>query len=188
MEGISDIKRSDVARERKIRTNSRMSGSSRKGTKNNSTINKLITEGGENFYDYLDWNGLANESDLIVLPSTLHYYYDQEELKSVKTLINLKKLNLIKKLDDFVYTVNNVLSPNANFIGCFTDHKSRTGESAVSKMYKKVINFLDSKTDLSIDKKGVSRLFESHGFQVIDMTEINGVTYFRTQNNRLEAV
>jgi uncharacterized protein Smg (DUF494 family) len=49
-------------------------------------------------------------------------------------------------------------------------------------MYKKFINFLDSRTEIEIDKKDISRLLESHGFKVIDMTEINGLTYFLTQN------
>jgi hypothetical protein len=51
-------------------------------------------------------------------------------------------------------------------------------------MYKKLINFLDSRIDIEIDSKGISRLLESHGFKIIDMTEINGLTYFRTQNYR----
>jgi hypothetical protein len=55
-------------------------------------------------------------------------------------------------------------------------------------LYKKVINFLDSKIDVDIDRKDFSRLLESHGFKIIDMTEINGLTYFRTQNFRRAAV
>ena len=49
-------------------------------------------------------------------------------------------------------------------------------------MYKKIINFLDSRVETEIDKRELSRLLESHGFKVIDMTEINGLTYFITQN------
>lgn len=37
---------------------------------------------------------------------------------------------------------------------------------------------------MEIDSKDFSRLLESHGFKVLDMTEINGLTYFRTQNHR----
>jgi hypothetical protein len=51
-------------------------------------------------------------------------------------------------------------------------------------MYKKFINFLDSRIDIEIDSKDISKLLESHGFKIMDMTEINGMTYFRTQNYR----
>jgi hypothetical protein len=50
-------------------------------------------------------------------------------------------------------------------------------------MSKRRINYLDSKIEIETDKIDVSRLLESHGFKVIDMTEINGLTYFRSQNN-----
>jgi hypothetical protein len=169
--------------EAKVRTmNTRNKPSSEAGRSNQSN-DKLITEGDENFFKYLDWQGLANEPNLLVLPSRLHYYYDYEELKEVTTLINMKKLNLIKHLDDFFQTICNVLSPKTNFIGCFTDRKNQKDNSVTSRFYKRFINFLDSKTDVEIDKKDISKLLESHGFEIIDMREINGLTYFRSQNN-----
>jgi hypothetical protein len=97
-------------------------------------------------------------------------------------LINLKKLNLIKHLDDFLHSVYNGLSPKANFIGCFADTKSQKGVSLISRLYKKFINILDAKIDADINSREFSRLLESHGFKIMDMTEINGLTYFRTQN------
>lgn len=161
---------------------------SNRRSRKNPVIDKLIDEGGENFFNYVDWHGLANEQNLLVLPSTVHYYYDQEELKGITTLINMKKLNLIKHLDDFVNTVCDVLSPYSNFIGCFTDSKSKTADNLGSKIYKKLINFIDSKTDITINRNDISRLFESYGFKIVDMTEIDGLTYFRTQNYGRKAV
>jgi hypothetical protein len=114
----------------------------------------------------------------------LHYYYDYEELREVKTLINLKKINLIKHLDDFLHTLCYGLSPKANFIGCFSDRKTQKGVSLISRLYKKFINFLDSRIEVDIDSKDFSKLLESYGFKIIDMTEINGLTYFRSQNYR----
>jgi hypothetical protein len=43
---------------------------------------------------------------------------------------------------------------------------------------------MDSKTDHNIDKKDVSGLLEKSGFKVVDMTEINGLTFFYSQNVR----
>jgi hypothetical protein len=148
--------------------------------------NKMISEEDENFFHYINRCGLVNEPNMLVLPSSNHYYYDNNELQGVTTLVNMKKLNRINHLDSFLHSVCDVLSPKTNFIGCFYDKKTQeTGLS--SRMYKRFINFLDAKTDNEIDRSDVSRLLESRGYKVIDMTEINGLTYFRTQNLGLSA-
>jgi hypothetical protein len=168
--------------ERKARTNYQSAKILPETKKDNLMPDKHAEEVGEDFKNYLNWHGLANEDNLLVLSSQKHYYYDYEELKEVTTLINLKKLNLIKHLDDFLHSVYNGLSPKTNFIGCFADTKSQKGVSLISRVYKKFINILDARIDADINSREFSRLLESHGFRIIDMTEINGLTYFRTQN------
>ena len=153
----------------------------------NPVMNDLIAEGGENFLNYLEWHGLTNEDNMLVLSSKRHYYYDPNELRNITTLINVKKLNLIKHLDAFLQSVEYVLSPESNFIGCFSDWKTQKGIGLTSRMYKGFINFIDSKIDVDYDKRDVSKLLESHGFRVMDMTEINGLTYFRAQNLGIQA-
>jgi hypothetical protein len=118
---------------------------------------------------------------MLILSSRHHYYYDYEDLKDVNTIISLKKLNLIEHLDSYLHTVFSFLSPKSNFIGCFTDQESLKGVSGTARLYKRIINFLDRRTDIEVNKKDMSLLLESHGFKVMDMTEINGLTYFRTQ-------
>jgi hypothetical protein len=76
------------------------------------------------------------------------------------------------------------LSPKTNFVGCFADRSAQNGVSRTLRLYKRFLNFLDSKIDVEIDSENFSRVLESHGFKVIDMTVINGLTYFRTQNHR----
>jgi hypothetical protein len=152
----------------------------------NPVMNDLIAEGGENFFNYLECHGLANEDNTLVLSSTHHYYYDPNELESITTLINLKKLNLIKHLDNFLHSVVHVLSPESNFIGCFSDFKTQKGVGLTSRMYKGFINFIDAKIDVDYDRNEVSKLLESHGLRVMDMTEINGLTYFRAKNMGLQ--
>ena len=184
MEAISILQRPVTTADRKVRTNLKQTKVQPETRKNILVPDKLIAEVDENFINYLNWHGLANEDNLLVLSSKLHYYYDYEELKDVTTLINLKKLNLIKHLDDFLHTLYNGLSPKTNFIGCFYDRKTQKEVNIISRLYKKFINILDSKIDVDIDSRDFSRLLESHGFKIIDMTEINGLTYFRTQNYR----
>ena len=170
--------------DKRVRTAENITKGSHGTRKNHLVSDKLHAEVDEDFKNYLSSHGLSNEDNLLVLSSKLHYYYDYEELQDVTTLINLKKLNLIKHLDEFLQTLYNGLSPKTNFIGCFYDSKVQEETSVFSRLYQRFINFLDSRFDVNIDSKNFSRLLESHGFEVIDMTVINGLTYFRTQNHR----
>jgi hypothetical protein len=183
MEDTLILLKSDIFIDKKVRTN--FSGNKVTPERNNKNpvIDNLIAEGGENFFHYLNWLGLANEPNMLVLSSRHNYYYDRNDLKGVTTIINLKKLNLIRHLDSFLHIVYNVLSPKTNFIGCFSDKRTQKRIKLPSRMSKRRINYLDSKIEIETDKIDVSRLLESHGFKVIDMTEINGLTYFRSQNN-----
>jgi len=185
MENISVLEKRRTSTENKNRIilNNREKVS-KAGPKKNEAPGKLAAEVDENFLSYLNWHGLANEDKLLILSSKLHYYYDFEELKEVTTLINLKKLNLVRHLDDFLNSLYDGLSPKTNFVGCFKDASIQMGVSKTFRLYKRFLNFLDSKTDVEIDSKNFSRVLESHGFKVIDMTVINGLTYFRTQNHR----
>jgi hypothetical protein len=182
MENISVLEKTGRTSEKRVRTNMSQARNSSDNNRRNSVPVKNDSEVDENFLNYLTWHGLANEDKLLVLSSKLHYYYDYEELKEVTTLINLKKLNLIKHLDDFLQTLYSGLSPETNFIGCFSDRKTEKSAGMTSRFYKRFINFLDARIDLDIDRKDFSKRLESHGFKVMDMTEINGLTYFRTQN------
>lgn len=182
MDETLTLNRSEIYTDRKVRANFNETRISGEKTKTNPVIDNLVKEGGENFFLYIDWHGLANESNMLVLPARKHYYYESGDLKSITTLINLKSLNLIKHLDSFLNNVCISLSPKTNFIGCFTDRKSHNWKGFISRIYKGLINFLDSTIDMDIDKNDALRLLETHGFKVIDMTEINGLTYFRAQN------
>jgi hypothetical protein len=184
MEDISTLNKPGMIGEKKARTNFNGTKHSSERTSTYPVMDNLINEGGENFFLYLNRLGLTEDPNLMLLSSNHHYYYDFDDFKGVTTLINLKKLNLIKHLDSFLYTVSHVLSPKTNFIGCFSDRNTQKEIGSPPRMYKKFINFLDSRIDIEIDKKDVSKLLETHGFEIIDMTEINRLTYFRTRNIR----
>jgi hypothetical protein len=182
MEDISVLQKPGTITGRRVRNDFKVRNDYPESKKTDQLSRDNITEGDENLLTYLDWHGLANEPGMIVLSSKSHYYYDYEDFTDITTLVNLKKLNLIKSLKGFLVNVCNMLPPNTNFIGCFYDRHSKNGINHVSKMYKKLINFLDSKVEFDLDKQAVSRLFKTSGFRIIDMTEIDGLTYFRAQN------
>jgi len=181
MKYFPGLQKTDISIDDNVRTNFMSNTLPNKKTSTNPVIDNVIAEGDENVVVYLQRHGLSNEANMLVLSSKNHYYYDSDELKEVTTLINLKKLNQIKNLDEFLHSVCYSLSPKTNFIGCFSERKSQKGIRLTSWIFKKFLVFLDSKSEIEIDRKDISKLFESKGFKVLNMTVINGLTYFLTQ-------
>lgn len=141
----------------------------------------LTAEGGKNLFRYLKSFNLSGESDLLVLPPNAHYYYDKDDLKNIRTIINLRKLNYIKDLDQFFQTLIQILPDNVNFVGCFSDRKSGRRKGFLTGLSYRVTNFLDSRTNHYLDRKEVTLLLTKWGFNIIDMTESNGLTYYYSQ-------
>jgi hypothetical protein len=172
-------------------------------SRDNPLYKKLVDEGCECFYTYIDWLGLANITNLIALSSYHHYYYDTEDLREVQTVVNLKLLNYVKKLKDLLFSVSSILPKTSYFIGSFIDSKSQYGyipnlDSTKSKFPGKIdpiengieskipflnllYNIMDLKTNRNMTIKTVRILFEEAELKVLDMTEFNGLTYFCTQ-------
>jgi hypothetical protein len=50
-----------------------------------------------------------------------------------------------------------------------------------SRLFSRLANFLDSRTDQIMDRNEVSELLKRNGFKTIDMKEMNGLTYFYSQ-------
>lgn len=151
----------------------------------NPVLENVRVEAGEDFYQYLHWLKLAREPDLLALSSRHHFYYDSSDLKRVKTLINLKKLNTIKHLESFLSVVNRLLPRTAYFVGCFKNNDQngvRVPSYRSAKFLNQLINFIDSRTERSLTVKDVTCRLAEHNLTVIDITEINGITYFCSQN------
>ncbi len=182
MEDISLLENVEVINEKTQRINVNADEISRKKSDSIPSIVDLMTEGSINFFNYLKSTGMSRETNLIILPSRNHFYYDSEDLKGVRILINLKKLNLIKHLDIFLKSLVRILPQGANFIGCFSDSNTlkRDGLSHYhpSRLYSRLINFLDSKTDNNMNENEVSELLERNGLETVNMKEMNGLTYF----------
>lgn len=176
---------------------------------NNTVFEKLAAEGCENYFDYVKLLGLEKDPNLIALSSLHHYYYDAEDLREVKTVVNLKQLNQIKKVRDFLQSINLVLSHESYFIGSFTDRKSlnrlfinslpgqirksandeamENGIESGIPLLNILYDILDSRTNRYMTKKTVISMLEGAGLKVLDMTELNGLTYFCTNKVRATA-
>lgn len=153
----------------------------------NPALENILSEGCDDFFQYLNWLGLAKEPNLMVLSSMQHYYYDHNDLKGITTLINLKKLNQIKHLESFLHILYRILPSESYFVGCFKSshhHGHKSPFKNPSKFLNGIIDLLENKAERSLSKRIVRILLEEKGFSVLDMTEINRITFFWSQNRK----
>jgi len=191
MERTNAPYKKEIVNYQPVKTDSGDKGAPMDDNQNNPVFENLLAEGGENFYHYINWLGLGKDPNLMVLSSIHHYYYDFNDLKGIKTLINLKKLNEINHIDTFLGNVFRVLPSKANFVGCFKDNKIRGGIGAPFyqsfKLLNSLINMVNSKTDKFMTRKDVIKLLESHDFRIVDMTEISNITFFCAESRKKSA-
>jgi len=188
-----------------INSSYRMNNANR-ARKLNILFEELTDEVREDLITYLNRMGLAGEAQILVIPSTRHFFYDAEDLRGIKTVINLKQLNYVREIREFLSKISEMLPNNSSFVGCFIDNKSQTGFSDkysnlpkqlsekaeayengiesripfINRMY----SFIDAKTNRYLTKKTVSHLLEECSLQLVGMTELNGLTYFCTRKTK----
>jgi hypothetical protein len=143
----------------------------------------LTAEGGVTFFQYLKSFDLFSEPELLILSPNIHFYYDENDLKDVKTFILLRKLNLIKDLDAFLDTLALILPSNVNFVGCFSDNKTLKWDGFVASLSNKITNILDSKTDHFLDKENVAEMLKKNGFTIVDITAMNDLILFYSKTS-----
>ena len=146
----------------------------------------LMAEVGLNFSRFLKSLGISGERNLVVLSSKDNYSCTKHELKDVRIIINLKKLNLIKHLDLFLNSLVRILPPHTRFIGYFSDEKAidRNGFNPFNlwRFLNRVYSFFGSRKNHIMNRNEVMELLEKNGFKTLNMKEMNGFTYFISQN------
>ncbi len=172
----------------------------------NKSFKDISDRDREDFISFLDQQGLVNETGMLVIPSTRHFFYDAEDLKGVKTVINLKQLNHIREMREFLQTISDLIPQKSTFVGCFVDNRTQNGFSdkysnlpgqSIEKdeayengiesripFINRMYSFIDSRTNRYLTRRSVITLLEECGLKVVGMTELNGTTYFCTQKSR----
>ena len=186
MENLSSMKNTQVRVHNSGTENGRFLFGDNQGV-NNPVLKNILSEGGDDFYNYLSWIGLSKDPNLMVLSPNHHYYYDHNDLLGIKTLVNIKKLNLVRHLESFLHILYRILPAKSYFVGCFRN----CSQNAVSSRLKDtsgyingIMNIFNAGNERSLTKRGVTTLLEEHRFKVIDITDINGLTYFWAQSTR----
>jgi len=157
-------------------------------------FDNLVNEGCEHFFPYLDFIGLAKASDILFLSSNRHFYYDAEELKDIRTIVNLKPLNHIKEIRNLLHDIFRILPQKSCVVGCFLNNKKQslfsdhpvsfqpeTYENSIESripIVNRMYSLIDMRTNRYLSPRTASILLEDSGLKVINMTEINGLTYF----------
>ncbi len=163
----------------------------------------LADEVHTDLFSFLNQLGMVNTSGLLVIPAGQHYFYDAEDLKGVETVINLKQLNYVKEIRNFLHTIASLLPHKSKFVGCFVDNRSQNGfpdkynnlpkqlsekleayENGIESripFINRMYSFIDSRTNRYLTKRTVSHLLEESGLQLVSMAELNGLTYFCTE-------
>jgi hypothetical protein len=206
MKGRIQAYETDIANNQSINNSIKDQGTPADLIKINSFSEILTSESNQSFRHYIEWLGLSHDTRLVVLSSIHHYYYDAEEMINVKTVVNLKELNQIKEINSFLHSMFLVLPPKCCLIGCFVDNKKQNGFSfrkrapvsypelntedekngIVSSIpfLNTIFSLLDARTNKYLSGKHVIQLLRNNGFLVMDMTELNGLTYFCAQSQR----
>jgi hypothetical protein len=171
-------------------------------------MEKHITGISEDFSIYLRKLHLEGDPNMIVLSSLNHYYYEAEDLKNVKTLVNVKQLNHINQVREFLDNIFSILPSESYLTGCFSDNEDQNrflsdshkperkiagkfdpaenGITSRNPFLNLVYNILDIKTNRYLTQKAVTRELEISGWKVVDMTKIKGLTYFCAQKKLVD--
>jgi hypothetical protein len=206
MENRIAVNIQDVINNQKIIALFKLGRTSNYFIENNPVYEILTAEGGEKFYNYIDWLGLVKDPNLVVLSSLHNYYYDAEEMNNVKTVVNLIELNHLKHIKRLLHSIFHTMPQKSNFIGCFIDNEKINGyvlrnnsssyhtKRSIDSIENGIVSqnpfinmlycIMDSKTINYMSKRSVYLLLKSHGFKIMDMTELNGLTYFHSQKIR----
>jgi len=164
-------------------------------------LDELSEKAKQDLFSFLEHIGLASDTRMLVIPSTRHFFYDAEELKGIRTVINLKQLNHVRDIKEFLRTVSEILPQTSNFVGCFVDNRTQRAYSDdagyhtdraeayhngiesripfINRMY----SLMDLRTNRYLSRRSVTLLLSEYGFKIVGMAEMNGMTYFHTTKN-----
>lgn len=206
MEDLVDTKKTFLTDNKYVRTQLSIDKAAARTIESDEMVQIIRAEGGESLYNYVEWLGVINEPEIIVLSSQRHYYYDEDDLKSISAVVNLKQLNQIKNLEEFFETIFRLIPQGSKFVGSFAENgkyknssfrdKSSlngsltTSEAAENGIISRnpflniIYSLIDLKTNRYMTKRSVEDLFTTCGFKILDMTDLNGLTYFLAQKTR----
>jgi hypothetical protein len=186
MENLSVLNNTGFINDKTNEAKINMKKNSRGATVLSSFFVNTVSGGISKFFSFLKNPGQSKDPDLMILSSSNQYYDKKNDSMSFRTSVNLMKLNHINHLDKFLADLVRTSSPDASFIGYFSDSKTLNGNGRLfyqpSIQSDKSANFQDSGTSLYPDKNEVLAILEAYGFKIIETKQMCGLTYFYSEN------
>lgn len=186
----------EILIKRVARKNSKLNAS-----KPNPVFADIIGEAGQDVFDYLERSGIIYKPNVLFLSYTRHYLYDAEDLKEVGSILNFRLINRMTHVRHYFHTINRILSDNGYYAGCFLDYKNQRqvilngSHSMLGRIFLFFFRFINriiprvpliNKVQLLLNQgktkcitsNELKELLTRSGFQMVDMEEIDGLTYF----------
>lgn len=149
-------------------------------------IVSMIILCGFSFFRYLRCAGLTRAQGLIILSSHEGASWGRMDLRRAGTLISLRRLDLIKHLEMFLSSLVQLLPPDTTFVGCFAQHnQAKRGEyhEGHTGLFSR-FSFNGTSGCVALSRDRVSSILERSGLVVMDMREMNGLTYFHSRKKQ----
>lgn len=145
-------------------------------------IVSIIILCGFSFFRYMRSAGLAGRQGIIVLSSHEGANWGRNDLRRAGMLISLRRLDLIKHLEMFLSSLVSLLPPDTSFVGCFAQKNAEGSDHAglFTGFHSKRTHYaISGYQELNRDR--VSSILERCGLVVINMKQLNGLTYFHSR-------
>jgi len=149
-------------------------------------IVRMVVLCGFSFFRYMRSAGLAERQGIIILSSHEGANWGRSDVQRAGTLISLRRLNLIKHLDMFISSLVRLLPPDSSFVGCFAQkHIPETGKEHTGAVtgFSQETGYHSRCGYRELNSARVSAILERSGMVVLDMRELNGLTYFHSRKN-----
>ena len=163
--------------------------------------NLITREAGKNVYDYLSDHFNINDSNVGLISTTTPFNIENLQIKNIRTIINLKKVNDMRYINKFFESVNEKLPDAGMFMGCTETSSQRYKRMAakfspfigkivimIDFVLNRIIPRLSWLQDLyfnltlghgrTLSKAETLGRLVSCGFEIIEFKEINDLTYF----------
>lgn len=145
-------------------------------------IVSIIILCGFSFFRYMRSAGLAGRQGIIVLSSHEGANWGRNDLRHAGLLISLRRLDLIKHLEMFLSSLVSLLPPDTNFVGCFAQKNAEsTGHAGLFAGFHLNRNYYANSGYPELNRDKVSAILERCGLVVINMKQLNGLTYFHSR-------
>jgi len=162
---------------------------------------QVLEEAGEPAYDFMLRHVDRSHNRTLVLSTTTRFNVTAVPADVFNTVINIKPLNDIKRVNKFIEAVNSKLSVRGIYIGCVITNEIR--KQRIMKIYpwglnyifyflyyifkrvfpkvpilKKIYFFITNGYDRSLSKAEAFGRLYSCGFEVFDKEDRNGMLFF----------